>query len=216
MAARVPVPATLHLDHCPDRAVIAACMEAGWNSVLFDASTLSYEENLAQTRALVADRAPPGSGGGRRTGVDRGRGGRHRRHNGAHGRAARQGLGLRPRDGNRQFAPAIGTAHGVYRGEPKVDFARVSEIVAGEPLPLVVHGGTGLSRGTFQDLIGRGAVKVNISTQVKITFADAFRDYLADRPQEYDPLRLLVAVKREVQDMVAGYMRIFGSMGKAA
>ncbi len=216
MAARVPVPATLHLDHCPDRAVIAACMEAGWNSVLFDASTLSYEENLAQTRALVADA--------------------HRLGVAVEGElesivGVEDGIGdttaptVVPLDkalafvretGIDSFAPAIGTAHGVYRGEPKVDFARVSEIVAGEPLPLVVHGGTGLSRGTFQDLIGRGAVKVNISTQVKITFADAFRDYLADRPQEYDPLRLLVAVKREVQDMVAGYMRIFGSMGKAA
>ena len=53
MAGRTPVPATLHLDHCPDRSVIEECLEAGWNSVLFDGSGLSYAENLAQTREVV-------------------------------------------------------------------------------------------------------------------------------------------------------------------
>jgi fructose/tagatose bisphosphate aldolase len=114
------------------------------------------------------------------------------------------------------FAPAIGTAHGLYKGEPNINFARVSEIVAAEPVPLVIHGGTGLGDAVFRDLIARGAVKVNISTQLKITFADAFRDYLAAHPTEYDPLKLLAAVKKSVQAMAAGFMRVFGSEGRAA
>ena len=77
------------------------------------------------------------------------------------------------------FAPAIGTAHGVYKGTPKINFERVSEIVAAEPVPLVVHGGTGLSEETFHELIRRGAPKVNISTQLKITLADSYRKYLS-------------------------------------
>jgi fructose-bisphosphate aldolase class II len=114
------------------------------------------------------------------------------------------------------FAPAIGTAHGLYKGEPKINFERVSEIVAAEPIPLVIHGGTGLSDAVFQELIRRGAVKINISTQLKITFADSFRSYLGQHPTEYDPLKLLGAVKKDVQAMAAGFMRVFGSEGKAA
>jgi fructose-bisphosphate aldolase class II len=114
------------------------------------------------------------------------------------------------------FAPAIGTAHGLYKGTPKINFQRVSEIVAAEPVPLVVHGGTGLSEETFRELIRRGAPKVNISTQLKITYADSFRNYLAEKPAEYDPLKLIGAVKKNLVAQVASFLRIFGSEGKAA
>ena len=114
------------------------------------------------------------------------------------------------------FAPAIGTAHGLYKGTPKINFDRVSEIVAAEPIPLVVHGGTGLSDDTFRELIRRGAPKVNISIQFKITLADSFRNYLAERPSEYDPLKLFAAVKKDLVATVTGFMRVFGSEGKAA
>jgi len=91
----------------------------------------------------------------------------------------------------------------------------VAEIVAAEPVPLVVHGGTGLSEETFRELIRLGAPKVNISTQLKITMADGFREYLTAKPTEYDPLKLLGAVKKKVVTQVAEFMRIFGSEGKA-
>jgi len=113
------------------------------------------------------------------------------------------------------FAPAIGTAHGVYKGTPKINFERVAEIVAAEPVPLVVHGGTGLSEETFRELIRLGAPKVNISTQLKITMADGFREYLTAKPTEYDPLKLLGAVKKKVVNQVIEFMRVFGSEGRA-
>jgi fructose-bisphosphate aldolase class II len=114
------------------------------------------------------------------------------------------------------FAPAIGTAHGLYKGVPKINFQRVSEIVAAEPVPLVVHGGTGLSDETFQELIRRGAPKINISTQLKITLADSYRTYLEANPTQYDPLKLLGAVKKSLVERVACFMKVFGSEGKAA
>jgi fructose-bisphosphate aldolase class II len=216
MAARVTVPATLHLDHCPDRKVIEECVAAGWNSVLFDASKLTYEDNLAQTREVVALAHAHGVAveGELESikGVEDGVGSEY----GSPAVALDLALAFVRQTGIDSFAPAIGTAHGVYKGEPKINFTRVSEIVAAEPIPIVLHGGTGLSDTVFRDLIARGAAKVNISTQLKITFADAFRDYLAAHPTEYDPLKLLAAVKKSVQAMVAGYMKVFGSTGKAA
>jgi fructose-bisphosphate aldolase class II len=215
MADRVSIPATLHLDHCPDRKVIEDCVAARWNSVLFDASGLSYEENLAQTSEVVAmahrhDVAVEGELEAIK-GVEDGVGSEYGGAVVSLDRAVR----FMRETGIDCFAPAIGTAHGLYKGEPKINFERVSEIVAAEPLPLVLHGGTGLSDPVFQGLIARGAVKVNISTQLKITFADSFRTYLAERPTEYDPLKLLTSVKKNVQAMAANYMRVFGSAGRA-
>lgn len=214
MASRVSVPASLHLDHCSDQALLAGCVEAGWDSVLFDASALPYEDNLAQTRQVVALAHARGVAveGELETihGVEDGVGAE------CGGEAVDLTRTLRfvRETGIDSFAPAIGTAHGLYKGEPRVDFERVSAIVAGEPIPLVVHGGTGLSDATFQALIARGAVKVNISTQLKITFTEAYRDYLQEHPNEQNPLRLLGSVKARVQTMVARYMRVFGSAGR--
>lgn len=216
MAGRVAVPATLHLDHCPDRKIIEECVAVGWNSVLFDASKLTYEDDLAQTKEVVAlaHRHGVAVEGELEAiqGVEDGVGSEY----GGAVVALDKALAFIRETGIDCFAPAIGTAHGVYKGEPKISFERVSEIVAAAPLPLVVHGGTGLSEAVFHDLIRRGAVKINVSTQLKITFADSFRAYLNERPGEYDPLKLLGAVRKNVQALAAGFMRVFGSEGRVA
>lgn len=215
MASRVPVPATLHLDHCPDRKVIEECVAAGWNSVLFDASNLTYEDNMAQTKEVVALAHKTGVAVEGELeavkGVEDGVGSEE----GGAVVALDKALAFIRETRVDSFAPAIGTAHGVYKGTPRINFQRVAEIVAAEPLPLVVHGGTGLSEETFRELIRLGAPKVNISTQLKITMADGFREYLAEKPREYDPLKLLGAVKKKVVNQVTEFMRVFGSEGKA-
>jgi fructose-bisphosphate aldolase class II len=216
MAGRVSIPATLHLDHCPDRKVLEECIAEGWNSVLFDASRLTYEDNLAQTKEVVAlaHRHGVAVEGELEAikGVEDGIGDEY----GGAVVALDRAVAFLRETGIDSFAPAIGTAHGMYKGEPKINFERVSQIVAAEPAPLVLHGGTGLHDAVIQELISRGAVKVNISTQLKITFADSFREYLAEHPTEYDPLKLLGAVRKNIRAVAAGYMRVFGSEGQAA
>jgi len=113
------------------------------------------------------------------------------------------------------FAPAIGTAHGVYREEPTINFDRVEAIVAAQPIPIVLHGGTGLRDEVIRRLIALGAVKVNISTLLKITYTDSLRAHLNAHPEQHDPARLHQAVKRDVQAMAAERMQILGSTGKA-
>jgi fructose-bisphosphate aldolase class II len=216
MARKVSIPATLHLDHCPDRKVLEECVAEGWNSVLFDASKLTYEDNLAQTKEVVALAHKHGVAveGELESikGVEDGVGDEY----GGPVVALDRALAFLRETGIDSFAPAIGTAHGVYKGEPKINFERVSQIVAAEPAPLVLHGGTGLHDSVIQELIRRGAVKVNISTQLKITLADSFREYLTAHPTEYDPLKLLGAVRNTVKAVAANYMKVFGSEGKAA
>jgi ketose-bisphosphate aldolase len=215
MAAKVPIPATLHLDHCPDVRVIEECLEAGWNSVLFDGSGLNYEDNLRRTKEVVTLAKRHGAavegeleavkgveddiGSEDETGI-------------VH---LDKAVEFVRQTGIDSFAPAIGSAHGLYRVEPKINFDRVSAIVALQPIPIVLHGGTGLSEEVFRKLIARGVAKINISTQLKITFADALRHYLNEHSTEYDPLKLLRAPREQVKNMAVGFMRIFGSQGKA-
>jgi ketose-bisphosphate aldolase len=215
MAARVSIPATLHLDHCPKREVIEECVRAGWNSVLFDASNLDYATNLAQTTEVVKlahQRGVAVEGELEAVkGVEDGMGSEE----GSDAVPLDKALAFVRATKIDSFAPAIGTAHGVYQTEPKINFQRVADIVTAEPIPIVLHGGTGLKDEVFQQLIRLGAVKVNISTNLKIVYTDALRNHLNAHPTQHDPAKLHDAVKPQVQAMAANYMRLFGSAGKA-
>jgi fructose-bisphosphate aldolase class II len=216
MANEVSIATTLHLDHCPDRQVISECLAAGWNSVLFDGSKLELAENIRQTQEVVAEARRYGAAveGEIETikGVEDGVGDDY----GSAVVPLDMALDFIRRTGIDSFAAGIGTAHGLYKGEPKINYERVSEIIAAEPLPLVLHGGTGLTEPVFRKLISRGEAKVNISTQLKMVMADAYRTYLEAKPDEYDPLKLLGYVRGETRKMTLEFIRIFGSGGKAA
>jgi len=114
------------------------------------------------------------------------------------------------------FAPAIGTAHGLYKSAPRLMPERVTEIVELHPIPMVLHGGTGLSADQFTDLIARGCAKVNISTALKIAFVDAHREYLDANPDKHDPPKLLAHVRDRVKAMAEQHIKIFGSAGRAS
>ena len=215
MASRVAIPTTLHLDHCGDREIIEECLSAGWNSVLFDGSKLSYEDNTRNTKEVVALAHECGAAvEGELTAVKKVEEAVGDDY-GSPVVSLERALEFIRETGIDSFAAGIGTAHGLYKGEPRIDFERVSQIVAAESIPLVIHGGSGLSDGVFKELIARGESKVNISTNLKITFADAFRNFQAEQPTEFEPLKLLGAVREDVKSMAIRFIQVFGSEGKA-
>jgi fructose-bisphosphate aldolase class II len=215
MAGRVTVPVALHLDHCPDRAVISECLAKGWNSVLFDASKLTVEENRRQCIEVVAEArgygaAVEGEIEGIK-GVEDGIGS----DSASTVQALDVALDFIRATGIDCFAPAIGNAHGMYKTTPHLDNQRVSDIVAAEPIPIALHGGTGMKPEQFSDLISRGCAKVNISTALKIRFMQSGYDYMTEHPGEYDPPALFRAQRAAVIDMARDHIRLFGSEGKA-
>ncbi|MFV0406868.1 MAG: class II fructose-bisphosphate aldolase, partial [Propioniciclava sp.] len=115
------------------------------------------------------------------------------------------------------FAPAIGNAHGRYKRAPILDFERVSDLVAAHPIPMALHGGSGLSDAQFQDLIARGCAKVNISTALKERFMQSSLAFLegARAADSWDPPSLFTHVAAEIRDLTRGYAEIFGSAGQA-
>jgi fructose-bisphosphate aldolase class II len=207
----------LHLDHCPDRAVLSACLKRGWNSVLFDGSELpSVEENQRQTIEVVAEARAYGAHVEGEiegiTGVEDGIG------SDAIGDiySLETAVAFVRSTGVDIFAPAIGNAHGVYKSAPVLDAQRVSDIVAQIPVPICLHGGTGLSKEQFEDLIGRGCAKINISTALKIAFMGAHEDFFGEKPGNTDPPTLLKFVHERVKQMAIDHIRMFNSDGKAA
>ena len=217
MTRGIEVPAALHLDHCPERGVISDCLAAGWNSVLFDASQLPVEENQRQTIEVVAEARRYGahvegeieSITGQEDGVGSDEVSRQQ--------SREVTLRYLEATGVDVFAPAIGNAHGRYKRAPILDFDRVTDLVAAHPIPMALHGGSGLSDEQFRDLISRGCAKVNISTALKETFMQASLAYLktAEAADKWDPPSLFAPVGAAVREMTIGYAQVFGSAGKA-
>jgi fructose-bisphosphate aldolase class II len=215
MTKAISVPVALHLDHCPQREMISACLAKGWNSVLFDASKLSVEENKRQCIEVVAEAKRYGAL------VEGEIEGFKRVEDIADDeQVEEQSLAVAvdfiKSTGVDVFAPAIGNAHGMYRTTPKLDSQRVTDIVAATGIPVALHGGTGMSPEQFSDLIGRGCAKVNISTALKISFMRSGYDYMTEHPGQYDPPSIFRAQRAAVMEMAKDHMRMFGSEGKAA
>jgi fructose-bisphosphate aldolase class II len=183
--------------------------------VLFDGSGMSFEENQRLTKEIVRDAKKTGAAVEGEVvavaGVEDGMG------------SDEEG-GLPPIEKELEFiedtgiycyAPPIGTAHGFYKAAPRIRYDRMEYLVKHTNMPMVLHGGTGLNTEVYERLIALGAAKVNISTQLKKTYADGFANYLAKNPTQYDPLKLIGAVQNDVTEMAKGFLKTFGSAGQA-
>ena len=210
----ITVPVALHLDHCPERDVISACLAKGWSSVLFDASTLTVEENKRQCIEVVAEARSYGADvegeieGFKRTEEMTG-------DEAEHVQSLETVVDFVRATGVDVFAPAIGNAHGTYKTAPKLDAQRVTDIVEATGKPVALHGGTGMSPEQFSDLIARGCAKVNISTALKIAHMKSGFDFMAEHPGEYDPPKLFATQRAAVMEMAKHHIQLFGSQGKA-
>ncbi len=210
------VPIALHLDHGKDMNMIKSCIDHGWTSVMIDASDKPFEENLALSRKVVEWAAEKGVGveaelgeiGGVEEEIVVAEEDAHLADPDKAERFCRE-LDLAV------FAPAIGTAHGYYKGEPNVAFDLIQEIFQRTGTPLALHGGTGLPDETIQRCIQRGCAKVNISTNLKHVFVEGFCDYHSENPQDYEPLRLLKAQYEAMKNLIREKISQFGSAGMA-
>lgn len=183
LAERVRVPVAMHLDHGNSYALAMECIQAGYTSVMYDGSLLSFEENIRITREVVEAagsvpvEAELGSVGGKEDD--------HEAENAYTDPA--QAAEFAARTGANSLAIAIGTAHGVYSGVPKLDIDRLIEIRKHVNIPLVLHGASGLSAETVRTCIREGICKVNFATELRIAYSDGVKAFLRDNPAAYDP-----------------------------
>lgn len=209
--ARVNV--AIHLDHSTDVEFTKACIDGGWSSVMYDGSQLPLTDNIKNTVEIVAYARPKNvtveGELGAIVGVEDDIVVKEGDH--AHAKPADCRIYLKE-TGVDAFAPAIGTAHGVYKGEIKIDYDLFEEINEFSLCPLVLHGGTGLSDEMFHRLIGLGASKVNISTAIKIAYCQGMATFSKENPGSNDPLKLDAFTKQEVKKVVSEHIRFFRLM----
>jgi len=223
IAESAPIPICLHLDHCTEVDYCKTCADAGYTNIMIDASKQTFEENIRQTKEVVDYCHSVGNISvegelGTVSGVED-------QIKVAEDEAALanpvQGVEFVERTGVDIFAPAIGTAHGVYKTKnPKVDFERLGKINqmlngGGVKTPLVVHGGTGLPEDYIQKLIEMGGAKFNVSTELKHTLINSTYDYITAHREEYDPGKVDVAVRDAIRQAVGHWIDMLGSAGKA-
>ncbi len=223
IASAAPIPICLHLDHCSEIDYCKKCADLGYTNIMIDASKQPYDANIRQTREVVdyCHRVGNISVEGELGTV----GGVEDQLIVAEDEAQlanpRQAVEFVEATGLDIFAPAIGTAHGVYKTRnPKIDFERLGKINqmlngSGIRTPLVVHGGTGLPEDYIKRLIEAGGAKFNVSTEMKRTLIDAQYDYIAANRQEYEPGKVDVAVRDAIRKAVGRWIDMLGSAGKA-
>jgi ketose-bisphosphate aldolase len=223
LAQSAPIPICLHLDHCSDVEFCKVCADAGYTNIMIDASKQEFSENIRQTKEVVDYCHGLGNISvegelGTVSGVED-------QVKVAEDEAQlcdpEQAMAFVDQTGIDIFAPAIGTAHGVYKTKnPKLDFdrlAKIASLINGQEtrVPLVIHGGTGLQPDVVKKLISLGGSKFNVSTDLKHTLIDTTYDYISANRDEYNPGKIDVAVKEAIKDKIKYWIELLGSAGKA-
>lgn len=222
LAEKAPVPVVLHLDHCTEVDYCKKCADAGYTNIMIDASKQSYEENIRQTKEVVdyahsvgniSVEGELGTVGGVEDQIKVA-------EDEAQLANPEQSVEFVERTGVDIFAPAIGTAHGVYKTKnPKIDTERMATIHKmlngnGVKTPLVVHGGTGLPEDTIKKLLAAGGAKFNVSTELKRVLIDAKWEYISAHREEYDPGKLDKFVSNATKAVIH-WMQMIKSVGRA-
>ena len=233
------IPLSLHLDHGKDLNLIQSCIENGFTSVMIDGSHLEFEGNIAITQKVVKMAHERGVSVeaelGRLKGIEDKVSVSERDSFLTNPQAAEEFV---EKTGVDALAIAVGTSHGAYKfkGEAKLDFERLKEIVRRVDIPLVLHGASGVPQPVLekaekygaklpgakgipdeaiQKAISLGIAKINIDTDLRLSLIGAIREVLITKPEEFDPRKILGPGREAIKQTVRSKMRLFGSSGKA-
>ncbi len=209
------VPVVIHLDHGNSFELAMQAYRTGYTSIMIDGSHEGFEDNIALTSAVVKACHPGevpieaelGKVGGKEDDLDGGEGDPYTNPQEAAEFVERTGID--------SLAVAIGTAHGVYKGVPKLDFSRLSEIRKAVSIPLVLHGTSGVPDEDVAECIKRGICKVNYATDLRIAFTKGINQVLKENPDTIDPKKYNAKGREEVRKYVMHKMKICQSIAKA-
>jgi len=215
VAAEASVPVCLHLDHATEIELVRECIEAGFPSVMIDASRHNFEENIRLTK-MVVDMAHP-------------RGITVEGELGAVGRvddSTVEGEGessltepdraaeFVERTGVDALASAIGNAHGIYTQRPILDFERLTAIRYATGIPLVLHGGSGTPADQLHQAIDIGISKVNVASELGRAFLNAIERFDESRDHKAWWGHAIIDAKSAIKQVVARWTKELGSVGK--
>ena len=212
-AKSASVPVVMHLDHGSSFELAMQAFRAGYTSIMIDGSHHVFEENIAITKSVVSACHPAGipveaelgKVGGKEDDLDGGNGGYT---------VPSEAAEFVEATGVDSLAVAIGTAHGVYKGIPKLDVDRLSRIREVVSIPLVLHGTSGVPDDAVRECICRGICKVNYATDLRIAFTGGVKEYLSENPDVFDPKKYCAVGRQKVKEYVMSKILVCGSDGK--
>ncbi|MBN6187101.1 class II fructose-1,6-bisphosphate aldolase [Aneurinibacillus sp. BA2021] len=213
---KVTVPVAIHLDHGSSFEKCVEAIHAGFTSVMIDGSHYPLEENIALTKRVVDVAHALGVS----VEAELGRIGGQEDDLVVEDAEAMYAIPeecdkLVRETGVDCFAPALGSVHGPYKGEPNLGFDRMEEVMKLTGVPLVLHGGTGIPTKDIQRAISLGTAKINVNTENQIASSKTVRKILEEKPELYDPRKYLGPARDTIKETVQGKMREFGSSNKA-
>mgnify|MGYP003289953307 CR=1 FL=1 len=209
----ITIPVALHLDHGSSYESCVKAIDNGFTSVMIDASKYSLEENIKITSKVVeyahsknvTVEAEVGAIGGEEDGIA----------NSLAYAKVEDAVTLVKNTNIDFLAPALGSVHGIYKGEPKLDFERMVQIHDLVKLPLVLHGGSGIGDELIKKAISCGICKININTELQIVWTDSVRKFLASDDKAYDPRKVIKSGEIKVKEMIKEKVILFGSFNQA-
>lgn len=213
---KVTVPVAIHLDHGSSFDKCMQAINAGFTSVMIDGSHFPLDENIALTSKVVEAAHAVGVS----VEAELGRIGGQEDDLVVEDADAAYAIPeecerLINETGVDCFAPALGSVHGPYKGEPNLGFDRMETISKMTGVPLVLHGGTGIPTADVKKAIKFGHAKINVNTESQISSARAVRSVLEEKPDLYDPRKYMGPARDAIKETVIGKMREFGSSNKA-
>ena len=200
----IKIPVCIHLDHGKSKEACFKAIDAGFTSVMIDASSYGLEDNIKITKEVVdyahskgiSVEAEVGHIGGTEDNVI----------SSISNATLEDCKNLYEKTGIDSLAPALGSVHGFYKGEPNLDFETMKKINDELPIPLVLHGGTGIPNDKIEKAIECGITKVNINTDLQVTWATAIRKFLMENTTIYDPRKIIgsgeIAMKQRITEIV--------------
>ena len=208
----ITVDVAIHLDHGSSFAKCKAAIDAGFTSVMIDGSHHPIDENIQMTKEVVeyahskgaSVEAEVGTVGGNEDGVI----------GGIQYADKDECVRLVNETGVDALAPALGSVHGPYKGEPVLGFKEMLEIKELTNMPLVLHGGTGIPDEKIQKAIECGTCKINVNTECQLAFNKIIREVIANDAEVYDPRKLIGPATKGIEAAVTEKMTVFGTLGK--
>lgn len=212
-AEKASVPVAIHLDHGNSFELAMKAYRTGYTSIMIDGSHYTFEKNIDLTKSVVdvckSENIPVeaelGKVGGKEDDLDGGDGGYT---------DPSEAKEFVEKTGVDSLAVAIGTAHGIYKGEPKLDLNRLSEIREVVDVPLVLHGTSGVPDDVVRECVNRGICKVNYATDLRIAFTKGVKKVLDENPDTIDPKKYNAQGREEVKEYVKSKMSVVKSIGK--
>ncbi|MDB4867113.1 MAG: fba [Cohnella sp.] len=215
-AEKSGLPIALHLDHGSTFEVAMKCIRAGFSSVMFDGSHHPYEENIKITKEVVkaahamgvSVEGELGTIGGVEDDIS---------VDEANAALAKPEEAIRfyEETGVDCVAIAVGTAHGMYKGEVKIHYDIIKAVASKIPVPIVLHGGSGVPDEMIREAIQAGVGKINVNTENQVACTEAIREVLAKDGKVYDPRKYLMPARNAMKDVVKEKIRLFGSSNQA-